>query len=459
MADGKTLNAANLERLGAPRLAALLIEIADTTAAKRRLRTELAGSFGPEEAARDIRRRLAAIRQGQGRLSRKRMAGVVAELVDHWAAVTGLIAPDAPALALDLGWDMLALAAPLDRRADDGADELVDLFGVVMPILPTLLDRVPGVADHLPDQVAGLIGQEVGPLTEPLLAATAAALGPQGLRKVQALVAGDRANVGPGTDWVVRRRHLYYDDALRRIADDLGDPNSYAATLSDADYQRPDLVQGLAVRLADAGRGAEAIALINALEASKPRYLSPVFPLLKARILADHGDLPAAQAIRWRVFARDLSPDALHDFLKPLPDFDDMEAEEKAFDLLASHPEVHRGLRFLIDWPALPQAAAMVLRRFRELDGDLYVDLGAAADALADRYPLAATLALRAMIDHTLTWSRHSRYRHAARHLVTCAGLNVVDWDGVPDHTTYVAGLRRAHSRKPGFWAEVEAAG
>ena len=98
MADGKTLNAKNLERLGASRLAALLIEIADTTVARRRLRTELAGSFGPEEAARDIRRRLAAIRQAQGALSRKRTAAVVAELVEHWAAVVTLVAPDAPAL-------------------------------------------------------------------------------------------------------------------------------------------------------------------------------------------------------------------------------------------------------------------------------------------------------------------------------------------------------------------------
>ena len=48
MASKKTLNAKNLEKLGAARLAELLIEIsAGDTVAKRRLRLELAGESDP----------------------------------------------------------------------------------------------------------------------------------------------------------------------------------------------------------------------------------------------------------------------------------------------------------------------------------------------------------------------------------------------------------------------------
>ena len=62
MATGKTLNAANLETLGAARLAALLLEIsAGDAAAKRRLRSALAGEAGSGEAAREVAKRLAAL--------------------------------------------------------------------------------------------------------------------------------------------------------------------------------------------------------------------------------------------------------------------------------------------------------------------------------------------------------------------------------------------------------------
>lgn len=54
MASRKTLNARNLETLGAPRLAALLMEISKgDAAAKRRLRMELAGNLSPDELARE----------------------------------------------------------------------------------------------------------------------------------------------------------------------------------------------------------------------------------------------------------------------------------------------------------------------------------------------------------------------------------------------------------------------
>jgi hypothetical protein len=56
MSSKKTLNAKNLEALGAARLAELLIEISSgNAAAKRRLRLELAGALSPPVVARDVR--------------------------------------------------------------------------------------------------------------------------------------------------------------------------------------------------------------------------------------------------------------------------------------------------------------------------------------------------------------------------------------------------------------------
>ena len=62
MASKKTLNAKNLEALGAERLAGLLIEISTgSAAAKRRLRLELAGAESPREVAKEVRKRLTTI--------------------------------------------------------------------------------------------------------------------------------------------------------------------------------------------------------------------------------------------------------------------------------------------------------------------------------------------------------------------------------------------------------------
>jgi hypothetical protein len=99
-----------------------------------------------------------------------------------------------------------------------------------------------------------------------------------------------------------------------------------------------------------------------------------------------------------------------------------------------------------------------VLYRSGELDGDHYEILTPAADALAGKHPLAATIVLRAMINFSLTNSRSSRYKHAARHLLDCAGLSsaIQDFAGFEAHDVYQDRLRREHDRKSSFWSLID---
>ncbi|MBV9528887.1 DUF6880 family protein [Sphingomonas sp.] len=62
--------------------------------------------------------------------------------------------------------------------------------------------------------------------------------------------------------------------------------------------------------------------------------------------------------------------------------------------------------------------------------------LSPAADFLEEKYPLAATLIRRAMIDFTLSGTKATRYKHAARHLGECACLasKIEDYGAFPDH-------------------------
>jgi hypothetical protein len=84
-------------------------------------------------------------------------------------------------------------------------------------------------------------------------------------------------------------------------------------------------------------------------------------------------------------------------------------------------PEIHQALAFLISWPALEKAAQLVLRCAKELNGNHYEVLSPAADALAGKHPLAATLLLRSMIDFALVGGGDgvARIRGPRRH---CSG-------------------------------------
>jgi len=106
----------------------------------------------------------------------------------------------------------------------------------------------------------------------------------------------------------------------------------------------------------------------------------------------------------------------------------------------------------------LEPAANLVLQRSDELDGDHYEVLTPAADALSGTHPLAATLALRAMIDFSLKNNRSSRYRYAARHLIECSSLAsaIEDFGRFEPLDAYEARLRREHPRKSSFWSLVD---
>jgi hypothetical protein len=165
-----------------------------------------------------------------------------------------------------------------------------------------------------------------------------------------------------------------------------------------------------------------------------------------------------AQAARWSCFERALSARHLRDYLKRLPEFEDFEAEQRALDHAERCGSLLQAISFLVSWPSLDRAARTVTARAKGLDGDHYELLTPAADALAAKYPLAATLLLRAMIDFSLMKNRASRYGHAARHLRDCAGLTaaIQDYVSFETHDTYVSRLRQEHGRKTAFWAMVK---
>ena len=244
------------------------------------------------------------------------------------------------------------------------------------------------------------------------------------------------------------------------IADARGDADGFIAQLDAKARRVPAVAAAIAHRLLRAGRAEEALAALDAAETSRWLEPSPEWHAARLEALEAVGRGEEAQALRWARFEAALSEEDLRAHLKRLPDFDDLQAEERAMERVARHPDALAALAFLVRWPAPDRAAALMLKREREIDGDAYWVLTPAAEALAERHPPAATLCLRAMIGFALLEARSSRYRHAARHLVECEhlGRRVAQWSAAEPHDAYLAVMRAAHGRKVGFWAAVEEA-
>ncbi|TDW20160.1 hypothetical protein EV128_12787 [Rhizobium azibense] len=251
----------------------------------------------------------------------------------------------------------------------------------------------------------------------------------------------------------LRHRDRTIRSALEQIADAQGDVDSFIAQQSEQARSVPVIAAEIAQRLLKAGRAGEAWDAINRVE-MKGRQSPFEWEKAHLDVLEALKRRDEAQAFRWQCFEQSLNERHLRAFLKRLPDFEDLEAEENAFDCVSRFSDVHQALAFLLSWPALDKAATLVRARAAELDGDHYELLTPASEHLQEKYPLAATIVLRAMIDFTLDRAKSSRYRFAARHLVQCERLStkIGDFDTFTSHPAYVADLKVKHAKKTGFW-------
>ena len=245
--------------------------------------------------------------------------------------------------------------------------------------------------------------------------------------------------------------------ALQAIADGEGDVDAYMAHESAASRKSPKVAAEIATRLLAAGRAEEAHAVLEggSPEPGRPWSIDWELAWVEALVATDRRD--EAQSFRWSCFEHRLDASHLRAYLKALPDFEDVLAEEKALDYALAFPDFTTALAFFIDWKELRYAARLVLERSAESDGNAYFLLDPAAKALEGKHPLAAMLLRRAMIEDTLNGAKYKRYRHAARHMLECQALDpsIEDYAAFETHDAFVERIRAKHGRKTGFWSRV----
>ncbi len=475
MASKKALNAKNLENLGAARLAELLIEIsAGDAVGKRRLRLELAGAAGPVEVAREIRKRLTTIGRARSLIDWEKRKVFVADLEVQRRTIVDQVAKAEPVEALDLLWRFMALANPVFERCDDSSGAVIGIFHAACRDLGWVAVSAKAAPKLLAEKAFHALTENDYGQYDGLIEALAPALGPDGLDHLKQLFIGlskdplpkpreeDREVIGWGSDGPVyaddyaeRRRDSTVRMALQEIADALGDVDAFIAQQSEIAKTVPMVAAGIAQRLLAADRTSEAWEAINAADPDRPGWIPFEWEQTRLDVLEALGRAEEAQAFRWDCFERSLDGAHLRAYLMRLPDFEDVETEDRALSLALRYPSAYQALAFLISWPALDHAAEMVLFRADELDGNHYESLGPAADALEAKQPLAATVLRRAMIDFALAKARTKRYRHAARHLLQCESLDqeITDYGQFEVHDAYRNRLRMEHGRKTSFWS------
>lgn len=475
----KSLNKVNLTALGAEKLAELLLEVTSGSAVlQRRLRLELSAAQGPGEVAREVRKRFAALRRSTSFVDWRGRRKLVQDLDAHLSMIVEKVAPDDPKTAFDLLWVFLGLAPSIHERADDSHGDIGDVFRGALADFQEIGPPAAPDPDALAERIfAALMDNDYGQF-DGLIDVLGETLGEEGLERLKALAVADEEAPLPegderevsgylvGPSGVDRRRaiaadmkRLRIDMILQDIADQQGDVDAYMRRYGPEQLRMPRIAAEVAQRLLVVGRTAEAFEIVEAARTAAADRSHGIYDLDQVYLdcLVALGRTEDAQTFRWRSFERTLNPHQLRDFLKALPDFEDIEAEERAKATALAFPQVHAALAFLIDWPDHALAARLIETRSDELDGDAYYVLTPSAEALDGPHPLAATLARRAMILFTLNNARSTRYKHAARHLLACEAVDHVidDYGAHPDHQAFVDALRERHGRKQGFWNRV----
>lgn len=470
MASKKTVNLENLMALGPERLAAILVELADGDAkVKRRLRLELAAQTGGDTIAAEISKRLTALRSARSFIDWQKRRDFVRDLDMQRTMIVDRVAQTRADLALDLMWQFMDLAEPVLNRVDDSNGSVGAVFRAACEDLGTIAARAKPAPVNLADRVLAAVQANDYGVFDGLLTVMLPALGEAGaahlkerLRKVLA----DR----PGKPGERNYHALVVRSALQALADGQSDIDAYIALVPPEERRMPHQGAEIGRRLLAAGRATEAIA---ALEQARPKRSSAkaahdddlhliglaaddAWETTYIEALEATGRQNEAQRLRWAAFEERLSAERLRAYLKRLPDFDDVEAEEQAMRYALGFRSFSTALAFFTGWPNQAQAADLVLARPSEIDGNLYHLLDPAARLIEGKHPLAATLLRRAMIVDTLDGAKSTRYRHAARHLLECRSLlaGIQDLGTFETHEAFVSRLRARHGRKTGFWSQ-----
>ena len=449
-----------MRQLGAKRLAEILWALSDgNTLLRRRLNLEVLGVQDLNELAKAIRRRIATIKRSKSRVTWKKIPDLATDLDMHLGAIALHLTPKEPEVALNLLWAFLQMSNNVLNRLNFGFDDIDLIFHAAVDLLGETAGKCTlDQSDTVDRTVQCMLENHFGQFNQllekvvPLLGDEAQNQLKDALHEQRNKYAADRSSTG-----------LEYlgnvTIALQKMADLQGDVDAFIA-LIDEDLRTHsdfavDIAVGIAQRLLKAERASEAL---DYLEAANEHPITQAWTDTYITALDAVGRHDDAQDARWTCFYDRRSRGHLRDYLKRLDNSAAFDAEEGALDLIADIPNPVEAMDFLFEWPDLRRAAELVIKRRNQFSSYYFEKTEASAERLETRFPLAATILLRILIDETLDERVYDRYRDAARVLKDCERLaaNITDYRDVLPHDEYVKRIQIDHKLKYGFWNQVK---
>ena len=469
MARKPALTTEKLKDLGADKLAQLVLDEAERNAGfRRQVKAALAGKSGPEAIAKLIDRRLSGLARAKSFIEWDKARAFADDLRSLTDTITSELGPAAPALAIDRLLRFIATHELVFERVDDSSGRVQDVYYQAIHATGDSAASLPvPEADALPEKIMTALGESTHGYLADVTEAVAPHLPQDSLARWDADLkeaiaerqSEDAARTSDGWFYSMTSQWAGMRQILASARGDLD--LLIALELKKKPHMQDTLA--IAAQLLEAGRSTEALEWVR-----KPGRrtfgkiddgLSPERVSLEARILDATDDRSAAQALRWRCFETRLSADILREYLKQLPDFEDIEAENRAHAFALEKSEPEAALQFFLDWPRLDLAAKLIATHPHRWDGGDWHILPKIAGLLEHDHPLAATILFRALLDNILDRARSKAYGHGAKYLGKLALLaqeaDAMRPSTMTDHTTYLGKLKKAHPRKSGFWARV----
>lgn len=382
----KKVTPENLAALGAERLAEILVAAAASKPElKRRLRMELAAEQGADHLLKEIDKRLASLESSRSKVSWRQRSTFVRDVDGLRILIAERLAGLDRAAALDRLWRFMDVAGRLAGRVRDREGELAAVFAKAAGGIGGLLEFADDAG--APALVEAVVRNPAGWTI--WLPAVLDRSAPE-LPRIALTLLSQREDAA--TAWT---------PVLRQLADAAGDPDAYRATFRPQALRTPEVAAEVADRFLASDRLEEAATVLRGAGAGEQALSSvrtgpsdPDFRLETTWIdyLDRSGRQAEAQAVRWASFERTLSADRLREHTRRLADFEDVEAEDRAFRHAMSHRDLREALRFLIGWPALPEAAALIEVRAAGSGALLEPEAEAWAERLRARQPKAASI-------------------------------------------------------------------
>ena len=150
-------------------------------------------------------------------------------------------------------------------------------------------------------------------------------------------------------DQSAERKQRFVQQCLQAIATASGDTDAYIGQYSSDDLRNKVVAAEVAMLLLKDSRAKDALVLLSNVADDGGSFGQEQWDDAYISTLTVLGRHNGAQAHRWLCFENRLSVDHLRAFLKGLPDFEDVEAEDRARAYALTYPDVLRSSTFLLE--------------------------------------------------------------------------------------------------------------